>query len=332
MNGNSEGRSSPMVLTTRQAPAARFPATLDLTAMARLFGTTCETIPADCQALIGQADFRYRTLSAAEQEEVLQDVVKRINSRELSTAGPEGKPRWEHGWLENLVRFRKQRDDLSTLVPKYLRTNQPLRLNQQFIVAEHPNFEYAWFDLFRRWLFRTYCHDAQAVFEFGCGSGFNLAALASLYPEKRFVGLDWAAPSTDIVNELGKTYGWNMQGRLFDFFEPDERLELGEGSIVLTIGALEQTGQRYEAFLQYLLKAAPRLCVHIEPIVEWYDKEHAIDASAIGFHQRRRYWEGFPDRLKELERAGRIEILKLKRSYFGSLYIEGYSQVIWRPR
>ena len=28
---------------------------------------------------------------------------------------------------------------------------------------------------------------------------------------------------------------------------------------------------------------------------------------------------------------GRVEILKRKRSHFGSLYLEGYSQLIWRP-
>ena len=160
MSGNSEGRSSAMVFATRQAPTARFPSTLDLIEMARLFGTARETIPADCRALIEEGDFRYRTLAGAEQDEALQDVMQRIDSKELSSAGPEGKSRWERGWSENLNSFRKQRNDLSTLVPKYLRTNQPLRLNQQLIVAENPHFEHAWFEVFRRWLFRTYCHDA----------------------------------------------------------------------------------------------------------------------------------------------------------------------------
>ena len=321
-----------MVFATKQASTARFPLTLDLAEMARLFGTTPEMIPEDCQALIRQDDFRYRTLAGAEQDEVLRDVMQRIDSKELSSAGPEGKPRWERGWSENLDSFRKQRHDLSTLMPKYFRPHQPLRLDQQFIVAENPNFEYAWFDVFRRWLFQTYCHDAEAVFEFGCGSGFNLAALASLYPQKRFVGLDWAVSSTDIVNELGKTYGWNMEGRVFDVFNPDEDLTIGADSIVLTIDALEQTGRNYERFLQYLLKTGPKRCVHIEPILEWYDEHNVVDETAIQFHKRRGYCEGIPNRLRELEHAGQIEILKMKRSYFGSLYIEGYSQLIWRPR
>ena len=139
MNGNSEGRSSTTVFTTQPAAAA-FPAMLDLAAMARLFGTTHEAIPADCQALIGQSNFRYRRVTGAERDQILSDILKRIDSDELSVAGPGGRARWERGWSENLDRFRKQRDDLSTLVPKYLRRNQPLRLDQQFIMAENPNF------------------------------------------------------------------------------------------------------------------------------------------------------------------------------------------------
>jgi hypothetical protein len=71
--------------------------------------------------------------------------------------------------------------------------------------------------------------------------------------------------------------------------------------------------------------------VTIEPIVEWYDADDPIDLAAIRFHTARNYWRGFPAKLAALERDGRVEVLARKRSYFGSLYIEGYSQLIWRP-
>ena len=304
---------------------------LTLEDFARRYGTTVNDIPDDCRKLIAQHDFRYRELEGDERDQVLLDVLKRIDSGQFSVAGKEGKARWEKGWSENLESFIEHGRDLSRLVPKYIRPNQPLRLDQNYVMPSDPSFELNWYEIFRLWLFRTYFSDVGSVYEFGCGSGFNLTVLAKLYPEKVLYGLDWAAASIDIVNELAKAYGWSMQGLLFDFFAPDESVKIADNSAVLTIGAVEQTGRDWESFLQYLLKASPELCVHVEPILEWYDENNLIDYAAIKFHKQRNYWEGFPNRLIELKNEGKVEILKTKRSYFGSLYIEGYSQIIWRP-
>lgn len=299
---------------------------------ARLFGTSVDALPASCRSLIAEGDFRYRTLTGDERDQVVLDVLKRIDSQQFTTAGKEGLERWEKGWSENLEGFRKHDRALSELVPKYIRPHQAIRLDQHYVMPVDPNFELKWFEIFQRWLFATYFTEAKAVYEFGCGSGINLAALATLYPEKRYVGLDWTAAATAIVDEMAKGYGWNMKGQRFDFFNPDTRVSIDEGAVVFTVGALEQTGPDHEAFLQYLLEMSPALCVNIEPIVEWYDENRLVDYAAIKFHRQRKYWEGFPGRLKQLEDEGRVEILKMKRSYFGSLYLEGYSQLIWRPR
>jgi len=304
---------------------------LGLEDFARLFGTSVEQLSDRCRTLIAQGDFRYRVLSPEERDQVLLGVLKRIDSGQFTEAGKEGKGRWEKGWAENLKSFREHGWDLSKLVPKYIRPNQPLRLYQNYVMPVDPNFEINWYEIFRHWMFTTYFKEAKVVYEFGCGSGINLAALANLYPEKRYVGLDWTASSKEIVDEMVRAYGWNMKGHCFDFFDPDESFKIEERSIVFTLGALEQTGRDYEAFLQYLLRRPLGLCVNIEPIVEWYDENSLVDYAAIRFHRMRKYWEGFPNRLKELERAGRVEILKMTRSYFGSLLLDGYSQTIWRP-
>lgn len=298
---------------------------------ATLFGTTVDALPEACLAMIARYDLRYRPIKGEERDRVLLDVLKRIESGQFSTAGKDGRPRWEKGWEENLQSFKKQGKDLSNLVPKYIRPFQPVRLYRNYVMPVDENFELNWYEIFRQWLFRTYFKDVETIYEFGCGSGFNLAALATLYPKKQFYGLDWATASRDIVNELATTFGWKMKGLLFDFFSPDENVKIEDNSAVLTIGALEQTGRDYEPFLQFLLKTSPMLCLHVEPIVEWYDENHLIDYAAIKFHKKRNYWEGFPNRLKELESEGKVEILKTKRSHFGSLYLEGYSQLVWRP-
>ena len=154
--------------------------------------------------------------------------------------------------------------------------------------------------------------------------------MASLYPEKRYCGLDWAAASKEIVDAMARRYGWQMTGRVFDFFRPDPRLFIEPESVVFTLGALEQTGANWEPFLDYILQFKPALCVHIEPVVEWYSTS-APDSAAAALHHARGYWSGFFARLLALRAEGRAEILKMKRTGFGSQYIEGYSQIIWRP-
>ena len=65
---------------------------------------------------------------------------------------------------------------------------------------------------------------------------------------------------------------------------------------------------------------------------EWYDHENnTVDYTAWKAHEVRNFWRGFPQKLIELERMGKVRILKTKRANFGSLVIEGYSQLIWQP-
>ena len=69
----------------------------------------------------------------------------------------------------------------------------------------------------------------------------------------------------------------------------------------------------------------------MEPICEWYDPENLVDHLAVMFHERRRYLENLPQFLRELQSKDKVKVLKTKRSFFGSEFIEGYSQIIWRP-
>jgi SAM-dependent methyltransferase len=297
----------------------------------RLLGLQGQTLPAEALALIDKHDFRYTILRGDAREKVLLDVFKRIDSDQLTTAGPDAKPRWEKGWGENLESFRKDSGDAEALLPKYIRPNQPVRLEHEYVLPEDSRFELHWFEVLREWLFRKYFASLPSVYEFGCGTGFNLATLAGMYPGKELVGLDWAQASCSLVDEIGKARGWNLKGRLFDFFAPDPGLKLNPSGGVLTVAALEQTGRNFGPFLDFLIAQRPQVCVHVEPICEWYDPNRLMDYAAIRFHRRRNYLDGFATRLAELEQQGKIQILRSRRSYFGSLYIEAYSQIIWRP-
>ena len=70
----------------------------------------------------------------------------------------------------------------------------------------------------------------------------------------------------------------------------------------------------------------------MEPTIELYDESNLLDYLAMRFHVKRGYTEGYLPRLRELESQNKVEILKVKRLFFGSLYMEGYSCLIWRPK
>ncbi|MBU1488113.1 class I SAM-dependent methyltransferase [bacterium] len=299
---------------------------------ARSFGTTIDDIPVDCKELIAKTDFRYKILQGEERDKILLDVFKKIESDTQIIGAEQRQEVWKDGWAENLQDFIKSGYDLTSLVPKFIRPNQIVRLNCNYVMPFNSNFELDYFSVFRLWLFKKYFGDFDSIYEFGCGTGFNLVILTQAYPEKKLHGLDFVPSSRDVVNKLGEVYGWKITGHLFDMLSPDESLEIENNSAIFTIGVIEQLASKFEPFLQFLLEQSPKLCLHVEPTIELYKEDNLVDYLAMKFHRKRGYTENYLTRLRELEAQNRIEILKVKRLFFGSLFMEGYSLITWKPK
>lgn len=305
--------------------------TLSIAEIADLFGTTQDRLGGKIRARIEACDWGYEPLSLEEREAVIVDLLDRIESRKLTAVANEDKSRWVKGWGENLKAFQDKNGDIEALVPKYIRAGQVVRLKGDFVRSRDPNFELNWFTIFSQWFFATHLSGFDEIFEFGSGSGINVAALAQMFPDKKIHGLDWAQPAVEIVESLRSLNGMHTQGRLFDFFHPDDSVEFPPNSAVITVGALEQTGTNWQNFLDFLLRKKPACVHHIEPIYEWYDASRLVDYTAWKAHEARNFWRGFPSRLLELEQEGKVKIHRSKRAYFGSLVLEGYSQLVWSP-
>lgn len=299
---------------------------------ARLFGTIAADIDDSCKELIDTTDFRYERLSGAERDKVILNILKRIDSADLVVSGDDRKPDWEKGWAENLHDFIDSGYDVSKLVPKYFKKNVPVRLNREYVLPVDPDFVINCTRVFRNWLFKKYLKDSGSIYEFGCGPATHLAFLAGIYPDKNLYGLDWANPSQEIIRLMAKHFGWQIEGRHFDFFAPDVNLHLEENSAVYTFGALEQVGRNHEAFLQFLLKGSPELCINVECISEFYNQDYLPDYLAFKYHNRRNYLDGYLTRLRELETAGKIQILAMHHQQFGNMYDDSHSYVIWKPK
>lgn len=312
MNGDSKDHSSSLSA---------------IEAFAEQFGVEPDSLSESVIEMIDKGNWKCHLLDIPSRDRVILHVMKAIVSDELSLAGE--KQRWDKGWDEVLSEFTKT-GNLDALVPKYIRPNQPVRDNREFVLPVDPDFELHWYQVFRRWLFDTWLKPYNAVYEFGCGTGHNLVAFAQWDNSKGYIGLDWSASAAETVNAVGKALNVRMLGLQFDFFDPHP-LACVKGSAVLTIGALEQTGDKYPRFIEWLLEMKPAICVHVEPIIEWYDETNLVDWTAIQYLKKRKYWSGFPDYMQKLADSGQIEIIHKKRTEIGSLFVEGYMIFVWRP-
>jgi len=298
---------------------------------AELFGTTKNNVKQFVGSRIDSIDLNFKVMEGRERDELILSVLKKINSPELKNAGGHREVDWEDGWRENLDEFVHSGYDTEKLVPKYYKSNVPIRLNREYIIPVQPDFTYKYTEIFREWLFKEYLAEYDAVYEFGCGTAHNLIHLAELYPEKHLFGFDWAKSSQEIILEVEKQNGLKIKGGKFDFFNPDESIIFEQSSVVFTFGALEQVGSKHEAYLDFILKRKPDLCIDVIGIHELYDQSDLLDYLALQYHKRRNYLHGYLTRLQELAAAKKIEIVKIHRQMFGNLFDDPYSIIVWKP-
>ena len=273
----------------------------------------------------------YSPLEKEEEEQVIIKIIDTLLDQFLVYSGPHRLKQWEKGWGQNLAELNKEKTT-DAIFPHYHGKYEINRLNQKFVRGVSPNYERNMLYVILDYVFDKYLREAENIYEFGCGTGHNLLKAREVNPSANFFGLDWAKSSQKILKQMADTgLARNIKGYNFDFFKPDAKIKLADNSAVYTAAALEQTGSNYKAFVSYLLKNKPSICVHIEPIAELLDEKSLIDNLSIKYFRKRKYLNGYLDYLKKLEKEGKIQIIEAKRTYIGSLYIEGYSIIAWKP-
>jgi hypothetical protein len=305
---------------------------LNIKDFASFFKCSEVELPKETIALIQNYDWNYSEISGFEFNSLIESAFERIINKGFSKVQDHDSSRWEKGWGENLQDFKSSNHSFASLVPKYIRPNMPIRLNGKFVKPSDDNFEHNWYLVMRDWFFRTQLKNFDCIYEFGCGSGHNVAELAVMYPEKLIYGFDWVQPSIDIIENMKNKLNLNVDGARFDFFKPDYSLNIRPNSAVITMGALEQTGLEFRDFFDFLIEKKPSACFHLEPIYEFYDKNILFDYLAARAHEEKNFWRGATTFLKELENNIKLDITKSHRVTFGSFALEGYSQIFWKPK
>lgn len=304
---------------------------LDAAGFAACFGISIDELPAQCRKLIEDHDFSYRVPQGEDRDRIILEVLRRLEADSQKIGTRERKEVWERGWREALDEYVSSDFASPRVVPKFIRSNQAVRLNGQYVLPSNPNFELRFVEVLREWMFRRFFANVEEVHEFGCGTGFNLVSLATIFPEKRLFGSDFVSASVELVKQIASNSRLAISARMFDMISPPDDYELTPGSGVFTFGSLEQLANRFECFVDFLLDHRPGVCLHVEPTVELYDKCDLVDHLAICFHRKRGYTEGFLPRLNALAAERRIELLRVTRLNFGSLMMEGYNLIVWRP-
>ncbi len=279
---------------------------------------------------VRKSNLSYRRLTNVERDTTLLKIVNALHNPPAS-AGEHRLQEWEQGWGENLTALKKTQV-AEAVIPRYFGKHQIIRWDGDLALALTPDFEYYILSILVEWALETWLADVKTIYEFGCGPGYHLVRARAMFPGKQLVGLDWTEASQAILQELVTTgAARNLRGRRFNFFEPDASLDLGASAGIYSVAALEQIGDKHEALIQYLLAKKPRICVHLEPIDELLDGDRLLDRLSVMCAHKRNYLRGFLPRLCELERQGRLTILRQQRTWTGSLFIEGHSLVVWKP-
>ena len=272
----------------------------------------------------------WRMPTLEESEEYILTMLKRTYATRDSRDEEVNREAFEKGWSENLQLAKSNGICAENLRPRYFRESKFFRFAKKIIIPENPNLEYDLFTLSRLLVFTRFLSDFDEIYEFGCGSCGNVHLLSQTYPDKSYVGLDWTEAAVEMAQRLGKETGMNVSGRLFNFLRPDESVTLSPKRAVLTIHALEQIGDNFGNWIEYLLKEKPGIVINYEPLVELYDPDNLYDALAIKYCEMRGYLNGYLTTIRRLAQEGKVEILKEVRPCIGGIWHEA-SLIVWRP-
>lgn len=275
-------------------------------------------------------DLSYTLLNFDQFESAILANIQTLGSN-LSQAGPNRQPDWESGWGSNLAKFNSS-SAFEDTVPGYFEKSRILRWKQKYIQPHDFNAESKLLGILVDSLLLKFGQNAGSIYEFGCGTGWHLFRLRTLFPKTKLVGLDWAKQSQELIKNYAittndkKLFGYN-----FDFFNPNLELPVDRKSVFLTVASLEQTYKNFNKFLDFILISKPELVINIEPIGEFLDHDNLLDLLSLKYFEKRKYLSGYLSNLKIMEKQGLIKIHDARRSFLGSLFIDGYSIVVWSP-
>jgi len=115
--------------------------TLGIEEFALHFDVDPQSFSENCKALISSLDFRYQNIEGEQLESLILSILKRIDKDKQIIGAKDRTEVWSKGWQENLDQFLANTESSESLVPKFIRPNQAIRLNSKYILPVDSEFE-----------------------------------------------------------------------------------------------------------------------------------------------------------------------------------------------
>jgi hypothetical protein len=284
-----------------------------------------------CKNMIDKFDLTYQELNEQERDQSILNIINVLYKENLVKVGEHRLESWEKGWSENFE-LLKQGTDVINLIPKYFGKYNIFRWKEKLIKGNSKYLDYYQLIILVDAILHEYVGDKyDNLLEFGCGPAYHLLRFGNFNPNINLIGLDWTVASQNIIEEINKlNINTKITGNNFNYFNPDYNTNIPENSAIFTCNSLEQIGENYKPFIDFLLSKKPDLCINFEPMSELLDEENLLDKLSILYSEKRNYLKGYLSYLEQLEKEGKIEIILKKRLYGGTLHLEGYPVVIWK--
>jgi hypothetical protein len=273
--------------------------------------------------------------TALRTKKIVLDVIPDIpnfikdciaDSKNFKSAGAHRLNDWEKGWSGDGVYYSE--DEYNNL-PYYFKNNTHIRVNG--LVYKDIN-GFAEVDLLRALqviIFKKIAakHPYSRVVEYGCGTGSNIKFLKEIFPSIEFYGSDWANSACEnlIKNKiLTKENVFKV-----NYFEESTFTSPNQEFLAFTNASLEQTGDKYEGFMNYLIKNP--LCsggIHIEPIRELLDLSNDLNKQSFIYAENRKYLTNF----EKFMRSSGVDLILAKDFGLGSKFLSGYQVLCWKNK
>tara|TARA_E500000318_G_scaffold100164_1_gene102690 strand:- start:468 stop:1376 length:909 start_codon:yes stop_codon:yes gene_type:complete len=237
---------------------------------------------------------------------------------------------WQDDWFSVLQNLQRNNDNVKSIIrPKWFRKNAFVNIQNCLSLTETPYVDWEYQLITRQMLFYTHLRDIENICEFGSGSGTNFYLINEILQNKNFILSDISVTSLKIIQELKRKLNRNNLTHSNIDIEQDIDLQLPDNTAVITTSVLEQIGDNYKNFINFILKEKPQIVINVEPIVELLDSKNGFDNVMNLYCEKRKYLAGYLTELEKLEKQKKIKIIMKKRTMVSGTFIEN-SVLIWK--
>ncbi len=247
-------------------------------------------------------------------------------SQNFKIAGEERINDWEKGWSGDGV-FYSDNKNINNL-PYYFKNNTHIRVGRKIFEDISGFSEVYLLRALQAVIFNAHMakFNANSIIEYGCGTGSNITFLKSLYTNYSFYGADWAQSACKKLLE-NKIVDQSRSIRV-DYFDSSTFMSPKENNVIFTNASLEQTGSRYQKFMNFLFKSQSVVGgIHIEPIRDLLSLDTDLNIQSFKYAEKRGYLTDFFSFMRD---SSAIDILEAKDYGIGSKYISGYQVIAWK--